>query len=388
MKFVHITHHYIDGWGYQDNLLPEYQLRQGWDVTVISDNDHLSYMRDDAKANDIISKGSSYIINGVKIRKIKCYLNTSDISLICSGLNRILEKENPDIILHHGLNCSTLIIASIYKKRHPYIKLYVDNHADWINRSKNRVWNYILNKIILSSVVKIIGNCVTKYFGVTPLRVDYLRDVLLIPSSKIGFLPLGCDTESADSLLPSKSELRKVYSISEKEFVIISGGKLDRTKGVVELINACKILSAKYSEIRLILFGNVDDEVKGLINNSFITYMGWCNRVNTLSLLKLSDVGCWPLLHTTLIEDAVSCRLPIVVKASRNVSHFQKCGNGIFLRESTVKEIEEAVVHIRNNYTAYRVKSEHAQKKYSYNNIASYIGSYPNTDISFDTDYV
>lgn len=389
MKFVHITHHYIDGWGYQDNLLPEYQLRQGWDVTVISDNNHLLYMKDDRKTKEIISKGSTYEINGVKIRKIKCYLNTSDLSLMCSGLYKLLNKEAPDIILHHGLNSSTLIIAAIYKKQHPNIKLFVDNHADWINRSKNKVWNFLINKIMISTVVKIIGDGVDKYFGVTPMRVDYLHEEFLIPSSKIGFLPIGCDTISADSSPHSKADLRAIYNFSPDDFIIACGGKLDRSKGVIEIINACSKLSRIIPNIRLILFGKIDKEIQGMIDNSsMVSYMGWCDRYMTISLLKLSDVGCWPLLHTTLIEDAVSCGLPIVVKASRNVSHFQRCGNGVFLREGTEKEIEDAIFLIRDNYTVYFEKCRYAKRRYSYENIASYIISYPNTAFSFDSDYV
>jgi hypothetical protein len=40
MRVVHITLHYLDGWGYQDNLLPLYQQRAGASVTVVTDNGH------------------------------------------------------------------------------------------------------------------------------------------------------------------------------------------------------------------------------------------------------------------------------------------------------------------------------------------------------------
>ena len=49
MKIVHICMiAYIDGWGYQDNLLPEYMANAGHDVVVITNNNKFpSYLHID-----------------------------------------------------------------------------------------------------------------------------------------------------------------------------------------------------------------------------------------------------------------------------------------------------------------------------------------------------
>ena len=371
MKIVHITHHYIDGWGYQDNLLPEYQCRQGDEVTVVSDNEHLKYIQNPDLVAAIRAKGVEYVINGVKIRKIRCYLNTSNTSLLCRGLYRILQEEQPDMIFHHGIDCSTLIVAARYKKKHK-TRLYVDSHADTFNETHNKIWDFVYNKLMLSAVVKLLGNLVDRYFGVTPLRCEYLHLKFGVPADKIGFLPIGCDTYPVDNLDLKREELRDKYGISQDAFVVVSGGKMDASKGTIDLIKAIQELHEKIPRLHLVLFGKYDAKVvEAIKDNPYVSNFGWCDRDNTLSLLALSDVACWPRLHTTLIEDAVACGIPLIIKSSGNVQHFEKENNGIFLQTEDYQELLSAIRNIYQNYQHYTSVSSLVRSKYSYNAIAA-----------------
>ena len=372
MKIVHITHHYIDGWGYQDNLLPEYQYRQGDEVVVVSDNDHLGYMQNPELASAIRARGKEYVIKGVKIRKIRCYFNTSNTSLLCRGLYRILKEELPDMILHHGIDSSTLVVAAIYKKKHKDIKLHVDNHADAINETQNKFWNLCYNKVLLSTVVKLLGNLIDCYYGVTPLRCEYLHVKFGIPTNKISFLPIGCDTYHVDALHLNREELRAKYGIPQDAFVVASGGKMDASKGTLDLIKAINILRKEIPSLHLILFGKTDKDVAEAINNNpCVTNFGWCDRDKTLSLLALSEVACWPRLHTTLIEDSIACGIPLIIKSSGNVKHFQKENNVIFMQTGDLNELSLAIRDIINNYQHYASISSTVRNKYSYDAIAT-----------------
>ena len=372
MKIVHITHHYIDGWGYQDNLLPEYQYRQGDEVVVVSDNDHLGYMQNPELASAIRARGSEYVINGVRIRKIKCFFNTSNTSLFCKGLYRLLREEQPDMILHHGIDSSSLVVATMYKYNHKDIRLYVDNHADAINETRNRIWDICYNKVLLSAVVKLLGDLVDCYFGVTPLRCEYLHVKFGVPSHKIGFLPIGCDTYHVDALGLNRVELRQKYGFSNDAFLVVSGGKMDASKGTIDLINVIRDLQEEIPQLHLILFGKSDSEVAEAVKESpFVSNFGWCDRDTTLSLLALSDVACWPLLHTTLIEDAVACGIPLIVKSSGNVRHFQQEQNGIFLQTGDYQELLKAIRDIIHDYQHFSVVSSRVRYKYSYDAIAA-----------------
>ena len=367
MKIIHISQNYIEGWGYQENLLPLYQKRAGHDVVIISDNDHLKYGQNLKFAERIIQQGKKYEFDGLRIYKIKTYLNTTSTSFFCSGLYKILEQEKPDMIFHHNLNTSTLSVAAKYKRHHPLVKLYVDNHADWINESKNKIWHKLFYETLIPWQVKRIGDNVNYYIGVSPLRCQYLNKVFKVSESEVKFLPIGCDTAGADQVKESRYELRKQYHIKDDAFVVVSGGKLDRSKGTLALIKACENLKAEIVNLHLVLFGKIDEEVKHAASGKeWITMEGWCDRKMTLSLLKLSDVACWPWLHTTLIEDSVALGLPLVVKMSDNVSHFAKEDAGVFLKKGDEEELIKALKDVKRNTEKYRLNAMKSRQKYSY----------------------
>ena len=367
MKIVHITGNYFEGWGYQENLLPLYQKRVGNDVVIVSDNDHLKYAKNPTLSEQIRKRGSEYWYDGIKIYKIKTYLHTSTTSFFCKGLYNILEKECPDIIFHHDVNTSTLRVAVYYKRHHNQVKLFVDNHTDWINESKNRLWHLFYYDIHLPLHIKFYGNRVDYYIGVTPLRCQYLSRVFHVPKVKIRFLPIGCDTELVKQITNNREVLREMYNLPANSFVIVSGGKIDRNKGTVVLIDACAQLRQQGENFSLVLFGKIDDEVKQYAEGKeWITQLGWCDRQTTLSLLKMTDVACWPWLHTTLIEDSVAAGTPLLVKMSDNVSHFAQENAGVFMKEGDTTEIINGLLEVKHNIEHYRSNAITARNKYSY----------------------
>lgn len=362
MKIIHISENYFEGWGYQENLLSLYQKRAGHDVVVISSNKQNKVLR---KARGI--RGNEYMFDGIKIYRIKTYANTTDTSLFCYGLYNILNKEKPEMIFHHNLNISTLSVTARYKRSNPTIKLYVDSHVDWINESKNRVWHKFFYDILIPWQVKRLADIVNFYIGVSPLRCQYLNKVFKVPEEKVRFLPIGCDTAGAEQVIDTKHDLRNRYKISQNAFVVACGGKLDRLKGINELVEACGNLRKRITELRLLLFGKIEKDVMQIIETKdWIIQMGWCDRITTLKLLKMSDVACWPWLHTTLIEDSIAAGVPIVVKKSDNVSHFINEQAGIFMDNGDIVEIEESLFNIKANVGTYKENVMNARNKYSY----------------------
>ena len=205
------------------------------------------------------------------------------------------------------------------------------------------------------------------YIGVSPLRCQYLNKVYHVPEQKVRFLPIGCDTAGAEQVTVSREQLRRQYQIKNDAFVVVSGGKLDRSKGTLALIEACENLKVKMDNLHLVLFGRIDDEVKmAASEKSWTTMEGWCDRMKTLSLLKMADVACWPWLHTTLIEDSVASGIPLVVKMSDNVCHFAKEQAGVFMEKGDVEELKNALLEVKEKMEHYRKNAVKARQKYSY----------------------
>src|SRR5574344_928871 len=296
MKIVHISlYSYIDNWGYQENILPEYQNKRGDDVTVIAPYNHFAKFVNYEDVNRIKQKGRNYQINGVKIRKLDTFLNTQNASFIVLGLIRSLIKNKPDLIFHHNVSFTSILLVYIYAVFiDPKVVVFVDNHADDINKSKNKIWFTLYHKVLLRAVCKLVSRRINYFFGVTNLRCDFLQRIYGINQNKIGLLPTGFDTDKINSISSDKIKLRNKYGIPEDSFVIISGGKMGKEKGTGLIIDAIK--ETNITNIHLVLFGSFQDEdTKSKAEECpNVSIIGWCDRTKTLELLNLSDLAIWP----------------------------------------------------------------------------------------------
>lgn len=374
MKIVHIciSAPYIDGWGYQENLLPKYLNYEGTENHVIASyNDFPEYLNK-KQISDICEKGLEYDFDGIKIHRIKTTRVTSSL-LITHNLYKVLKKINPDVIFHHNINSTTLSIASLYSTNNKCL-LFVDNHADEINMSNNKLWIFLYHKFCVRLVCKSIQNVVCKFYGVTLSRCHFINKYYHVCEQKIELLPIGADTNYSDTI-ESISVLRNRYGYTKEDCIIVSGGKMGIHKGTDKLIEAIEDLNNKRANIKLILFGKFEDEYsfKKAQSLSNIKIFEWCDRKKTLELLKLSDIACWPIHHTTLIEDAISVCTPLILRKTTTTEHLID-NNGIWLNECSkdglsvaIEEILEKKSHFPNNY---KHSCEDMKNKISYQTIA------------------
>lgn len=341
MKVVHvcITSPYIDGWGYQENLLALYMTKVGIETHIVaSKNDFPSYLSEDV-IEDIRAKNDEYTFDGVHIHRIETS-KISDSCIITHSLKQKLEEIKPDLIFHHNVNSTSLIVCANYCKFNKCV-LFADNHADEINLSKNRLWVLLYYRLLQRMACALIDKQVKLYYGVTYSRCNFLSKYYGIKSEKIQFLPIGADTENAQQI-EEKSFLRERYGFKEQDHIVISGGKMGVGKGTVQLIEAVDDINAKGNNLKLILFGKFEDETTSKLaaSKSFVTIHGWCDRVKTLELLKLSDIACWPVHHTTLIEDAISVGTPLILNKTQTTKHLI-VGNGFWINNDLRDIINE-----------------------------------------------
>jgi glycosyltransferase involved in cell wall biosynthesis len=359
-KITHISNGLpIGNWGYQENVLPLYLNKIGYINSFIAYNNK-------KKENLITENEINYrLIRGIKI---------STCLIIPWGMYKALKKEKPDLIFHHNVNPFSLPICVIYAKLNKCL-VVADNHVDEINFGVNNVINYLVHKVFIYVTCKLFQNGVIKFYGVTLARCYFLSKYYGIKPEKIDFLPIGCHTDLANSL-KSKTCLRELYGYDMNKFIIISGGKMGIDKGTDKLIMAVKRLVQERLNVELILFGTIKDNyTKNMVGeNSFIKTHDWCNRKKTLELLRLSDIACWPIHHTTLIEDAIAVGTPIIIRKTQVTEHLVE-GNGSYIDFGTEEELYST---LKINYESYHLNNyEHAviamKNKLSYNVIANKI---------------
>ncbi len=346
MKIVHIeiSAPFIDGWGYQENLLPEYLQKEGVENYIIaSANIFPKYLKKEI-VDEIKAKGDNYLHEGIVVRRIPIK-KISTSFLFTSNLMEVLEDIQPDVIFHHNFNCTSMPVSARYARKHN-ISMLCDNHADSINMSRNRIWVWFYYKFLIRLSCQLYKKQLFKVYGVTHSRCDFIYNYYGLSQEKIDFLPIGADVDLADSI-SSIPDLRLKYGYDDQDFIVVSGGKMGKGKGTDKLICAVKELSSHYPQLKLVLFGKFEDSTTSIqaSNNGCITNHGWCNRTKTLEMLKMSDVACWPIHHTTLIEDAIAVCTPIINRKTGTSEHLIE-GNGLWIEKGTKDEIKNALLQL------------------------------------------
>ena len=377
MRIVHIAPNspYNDYWGYQDNLLPKYQKKLGHDVTVIITNT----MHKDGKI--VRTDCSDYVLNdGVRVirREHKQY-HLPKVTGVFSKLDvlPLLNELKPDFIFYHGLISYTIKDVVKYVKKHPQCKVVEDNHMDYnIGNQANtlkekiiRAWRRRLNRATIPYVEKV--------YGVTPWRKTYAEEYFGIPAAKTDVLIMGADDEKVK--LEQKDTVRKrirdKYHVSDNDFLIVTGGKIDKKKGIDVLAEACAGFN---QNVKLLVFGSISDDVKEkmeklISENDNIIYIGWIDSDRVYDYFFAADLVFFPGQHSVLWEQACACKVPCVFERWDGMDHVDNGGNADFIEPVTVEAIRSKIKELLYTDRYYRMKKvaeSEATDIYMYSKIA------------------
>ena len=330
MIIVHVCCKSIisDGDSYQENLLAKWQKRNGHKVFIITNK---FYYDKNGKIQK--TEATNYFnTDGVFIIRLESFLANSVNSpfFVLRNVKNNLKNINPDIIFLHG--CQTINVLDIlhFVKSKKQIKLFVDNHADFSNSARNVFSKIILHGVLWRYMAKILIPFTSRFYGVLPTRVDFLREVYKIPKDKCELLPMGADDEALQYVNAKKTDkIKRELNLPNKSIVLVTGGKIDKFKTeVLNLMRAIK--DSDRIDIILLIFGSVveelEEEFNCLLLENKIIFLGWKNRNQIYEILKISDIAIFPGRHSVLWEQAVALGCPLVIK-DRSMVHIDFGGN-------------------------------------------------------------
>ena len=376
MNIVHIAPNapYNDYWGYQENLLPKYQKKLGNEVALITTNT----MHKDGKI--VLTDETDYVLNdGVRvIRKGYKHFIAASVTNVFSyiPIYNILESLQPDLIFFHGLISTTIFDAIRYKKKHPGCVVVQDNHQDYNigfgsstpKQKLMRAYYRLLNKCSVKHIDKV--------YGVTPWRKKYAEDYFRIPESKTDLLIMGADDEKIDLTHKSdiRVQIRKQYGVKDEDFLIVTGGKIDKNKKIDVLMKACSELQ----NVKLLIFGNVLDDVKDEFNelisaNKNLIFIGWIDADKVYDYFFAADLVFFPGQHSVLWEQACASKVPCVFEKWEGMDHINNGGNSDFISEVTVENIKSEITSLIYTETYLKMKAVAESDKtdiYLYSNVA------------------
>lgn len=378
MKICHLCLNgpYNEGWNYQENIMPKYHVKQGHEVYQVV----TPYMWKETE--QVICEDKNYISqNGVHV--IRCTAKKGKIG--GKRFNRypevyaLLQNINPDILFIHDVQCLDMPVVAKFLKNNPKCVAYADNHCDFSNSARNWISKNILHKIIWKHMAHVIEPYVKKFYGVLPARVDFLIDIYGLPKDKVELLVMGADDELVQNAKKNIHEknIREKYNLDEKDFVIMTGGKIDLFKTQTLLLMQA-VKNIKNEHVKLIVFGSVAPELKKkveeLSDGTKVQYIGWIPAEESYDYFAVSDLVVFPGRHSVFWEQVVGQGIPLMVKDWDGTHHVDVGGNVIFLREDCTEEIQNNIQRLVDNPSIYNnmrnIAIEKGMKIFSYNDIA------------------
>jgi hypothetical protein len=375
MKIVHVAPNspYNDYWGYQDNLLPKYQKKLGHEVTVIitntmhKDGKVVETQEADYRLKDgvrVIRRARKKAIHPV-LTRLKAYMPVRDL----------LEEEQPDFIFFHGLISETIFDVVAYKKKHPHCVVVQDNHMDY---NIGNGWGSLKEKIYRAYHRRVNRKSipyVDRVYGVTPWRKTYAEDYFRIPRDKTDVLIMGADDEGIDfsARQSIRQSLRAQYGVQEEDFLVVTGGKIDRKKKIHLLMEAC----AK-QKLKLLVFGQVNEDVKEdyerlVKENENIISVGWIAADKVYDYFFAADLVVFPGQHSVLWEQACAAKVPCVFERWEGMDHVNNGGNSDFVSPVTAETLREKLLELSGAEAYQRMKQvaeSDATEIYLYSQIA------------------
>ncbi len=183
MKVVHLclSGPFNDDWGYQDNLIPKYNVKDGHEVTVITSiqiNNTKKLGYEYVQPSTYMAKGGFKVIR-VPFKK---YLpkKVSEKLRIYNSIYPILIEEKPNFIYAHGFNFINIIELRKYMIKTYGVKLVFDTHVTYENSASNIFSKLVLHKFIWRLISKSIMPQTNKVFALV-LDVEILQRKCINP---------------------------------------------------------------------------------------------------------------------------------------------------------------------------------------------------------------
>lgn len=376
MKIVHIClcGAMTDGFNYQENVITKYHKKMGYDVTIIASQ----WIWNSAGKLQKMEKTDYINENGVKVIRLPIRRgNVNNRLKVYPGLYEAVEKERPDILFIHDCQFLDIRKMAVYARRHPNIKVYIDNHVDYSNGAHGWLSKNLLHKGLWRLCVKKIEPYVIKFYGVLPARVDFLKEMYGLPADKCELLVMGSDDELVEEVKPTRDAVRNEYEIQSDDFLVVTGGKINQFRPeTLELMSA--VAKSKYGKIKMLIFGSVDDSLKpkfdSLCENDRVRFVGWQNAKGTYCIMNAADLIVFPGLHSVMWEQAVALGIPCVFRDIEGFRHVDLGGNAVFLKDVTEDSLKNIIENLYLSPDKYKrmkdIANEKGMQYFSYENIS------------------
>lgn len=348
MKIVHLclSCFYIDDRAYQENELIKEHVKQGHEVLVVAS----TLVHDESGRHLFSSPGRYKSTDGADVIRLE-YHPLMPRALVKSlrlhrGVFQILEDFCPDVIMFHGMCGWEIVTASRYKKKNPSVKLYVDNHTDFINSARSFYSKWGLHYLYYRPVLRACLPYIEKVLCISRMTWVFAEKFYGVPSEKLEFYPLGGHPVCKEDYTYQRENVRKEYGLSDDDVVFVQSGKQSAPK---KLISTLRAFNAVPNEnFKLIVVGSIlediEQEALSLIKaNPRVNFVGWKAPKELESILCAADVYLQPGSQSSTMQTSICCRCVTVLE---NIDGHEMYTNGngwLVQSEGELKSVFEKI---------------------------------------------
>lgn len=347
MRILHLclACFYIDGYNYQENVLPRISKENGHDVMIIAstetyvDNMSLGYV-----------EASEYITEyGAPIKRLP-YKKTGTDRIShkirkYTGLYDEIEKFDPDIIFSHDLSYASVDEVVKYLKKHREVTFLADTHTADYNSGQNWVSLNILHRQFYRKHIQKALPYLKRYYYIGPAERDFSIKNYGVPAEIMEFLPLGGEIPEKDVRDYKRKKIRRELEIGDK-MLFVHSGKLSAEKKTADLLRAFS--RAPTLDAKLLIIGSLPEETEKELSRLIeeddrVSYLGWKNSNQLLSYLCAADLYCQPGSPSATLQNAVCCGAGIM---ARPMEAYTMLDKGNFFWVENEEEIYRAFLSI------------------------------------------
>ena len=356
MKILHccLSCFYIDGYAYQENILPRINAEDGHNVLIIASTEtftdgKLTYLRPHAYKTE-------YCIHIVRLpyaRWLPRYIGTK--LRIFHGFKKRLNEFAPDVILFHGSCGHAITTVAKYRECHPNCKLYVDSHEAFYNSARN-----IMSKLLLHTLFyrvwfqKALTN-IDKVLYIGLGERQYMELFMHTPADKLEFYPLGGVIMPDVEKQKNRHTIRKQIGIDNDTTLFVHSGKMDALKKTIQMMKA--FTENGKLKAAMVIIGVVLDDIRdefklNLSQDDRISFLGWKSSDELRVYISAADMYLQPGSPSATMQMALCCGTPVMLQFADFYEAYVRSGGCV-----PIKAIEELPYFFASDFNPSRLRA-------------------------------